>query len=125
MANHLQSLFVDSRFRTSSSQSGTEFTLVLPENIDCTSDAVVSVVAFSMPVTFWTVEPGLRDQLALLLTIDPLENYSDLVITLIPGQYDGYTFATMLEGRLNDAMGTDLPHWDVFYAPAENRHVIS
>ena len=67
MSNYLQSLFVDSRFRFTG--SGTDFTVSLPENVDCGGDCVVSVVAFSAPVTYWTVEIGLRDQLLLWFTL--------------------------------------------------------
>ena len=65
MSTYLQSLFVDSRFR--SQGTGSSFTITLPENLNTTADTVVSCVSVSFPTTFWTVEQGLRDQLALEL----------------------------------------------------------
>ena len=130
MSEYLQSLFVDSKFR--SSGAPTAFDITLPENLNTNGNTAVSCISVSFPVTFWTVEEGLRDQLALeLVYYDPEERDEDmthLVIQLIPGHYDGFAFAKMLQDRINTwlpVQPTFLPWFECLYIPSENRLGIS
>jgi len=95
-----------------------------PENIDCSGDAVVSVVAFSAPITFWTVEPGLRDQLVIWYTLPTQHVEEPLFVQLTPGQYDGFQFADMVKHQMNAAKelsGYELPDFECLYVASENR----
>ena len=78
-----------------------------------------------MPVTFWTVEPGLRDQLAFwVLREDGLDEGYGAIAQLVPGQYDGHAFAEMLGGAMNKALEFSqgfYPRFEVLYVPSENR----
>ena len=123
MSEFITSLFVDARFR--STGTGSDFVLELPENLACASNTVAHVAAVSFPVTFWTVEEGVRDRLAIQLCAPSLSIRISTFATLQPGQYDGFTFAEALKAALDEVLtGYAPPKWDVLYAPAETRLVI-
>ena len=123
MSEFITSLYVDSRFR--STGTGSDFVIELPENLACASNTVAHVAAVSFPVTFWTVEAGVRDRLAIQLSAPDQNIRISTFATLQPGQYDGFSFQTALKDALDEVLlGYALPKWDVLYVPAENRLVI-
>ena len=99
MSEFITSLFVDARFR--STGTGSDFVLELPENLACASNTVAHVAAVSFPVTFWTVEEGVRDRLAIQLSVPSQNLRISTFATLQPGQYDGFTFAEALKEALD------------------------
>ena len=67
MSEFITNNFVGSRLRQSG--TGSNFTLELPENLSTVGNTCLHVAAVSFPVTFWTVEEGARDRIALQLYI--------------------------------------------------------
>ena len=124
MSEFITNIFVDSRFRQSG--TGSDFTLELPENLSTAGNTCMHVAAVSFPVAFWTVEAGVRDRMALKLSIPSLRVALDTFVEIQQGQYDGFTFAEALQTSLNNIRitGVTLPTWEVLYVPSENRLVI-
>ena len=124
MSEFITNIFVDSRFRQSG--TGSDFTLELPENLSTAGDACMRVAAVSFPLTFWTVEAGMRDRIALQLYVPSLSVALSTFVEIQQGQYDGFTFAEALQTSLNRIRvpGKTLPTWEVLYVPSENRLVI-
>ena len=124
MSEFITNIFVDSRFRQSG--TGSDFTLELPENLSTAGNTCMHVAAVSFPVTFWTVEAGVRDRIALQLYVPSLSVALSTFVEIQQGQYDGFTFAEALQTSLNRIRvpGKTLPTWEVLYVPSENRLVI-
>ena len=126
MSEFLTSLYVDSRARSATSRSPTDFTLQLESGLNCQADTVMNVSSVSFPVTWWTIEPGVRDRVAVQLFVPDMTLRISGFATLQPGFYDGISFAEELEKKLNDIVEqyTELPKWTCIYIPAENRIVV-
>ena len=124
MSEFITNIFIDSRFR--SSGTGSDFSIELPENLSTAGNTCLHVAAVSFPVTFWTVEDGVRDRVALKLSIPSQRVSLDTFVEVQRGQYDGFNFAEALQTSLNaiEIAGVDLPTWEVLYVPSENRLVI-
>ena len=124
MSEFITNIFVDSRFRQSG--TGSDFTLELPENLSTAGNTCLHVAAVSFPVTFWTVEAGVRDRIALQLYVPSMNVALSTFVEVQQGQYDGFNFAEALQTSLNRIRvpGVTLPTWEVLYVPSENRLVI-
>jgi len=85
----------------------------------------VNVASVSFPISWWTVEPGVRDRIAVQLFVPDKAVRISAFVTLQPGFYDGISFAEELEDKLNEVVATnrDLPKWIVSYIASENRVV--
>ena len=83
MSEFITNIFVDSRFRQSG--TGSDFTLELPENLS-TANACMRVAAVSFPVTFWTMEAGVRDRIALQLFVPSLSVALSTFVEVQQGQ---------------------------------------
>ena len=121
MTDFVQSLMIDSKFRTSG--TGSNFTIELADNLQCNSTTQCAVTAVSFPASMFTVEFNVNDKLYLL------ENYQNIVncrvLQLQTGQWDGQSFSDMLETVLNGADRiAGSPNYEVFWAAAEGRMVL-
>ena len=99
MSEFITNIFVDSRFRQSG--TGSDFTLELPENLSTAGNTCLHVAAVSFPVTFWTVEYGVRDRVALKLSIPSQRVSLDTFVEVQQGHYDGFSFAAALQTSRN------------------------
>ena len=82
-------LCIDSRFRTESSQSNTDFSIELPESITLPPRSVCMVTDICIPIAWYTIEGGVNDRLypepvapAVLTTNESLALISKVPITL-------------------------------------------
>ena len=126
MSEFLTSLYVDSRARAATSRSPTDFQLQLESGLNCQADTVMNVASVSFPITWWTIEPEVRDRVAVQLFVPDMTLRISGFATLQPGFYDGISFAEQLEEQLNKLTEqyTELPKWTCLYVTAENRVVV-
>jgi hypothetical protein len=93
-------IFFDSRHRTPSSASSSDFSLELLESVEIPRESEVRLHDVSIPYSWRTVEQNLNDH--IYLSQEPAtgpETYHRL--TLPAGQYDGRALATAIGSLLN------------------------
>lgn len=98
MARFIQCIRVDSKFR--SSGSGSDFTYELPISLECNQETVAFVSAVTFPYAMKTIETGINDKLYYRTSIEGVT--TDWILEIADGNYDGPSFATYLQTRLNE-----------------------
>jgi hypothetical protein len=109
----MESLFVnalriDSRFRTPSSASSTEFQIALPQTLEFSSDTVAYVSAVSFPNSWWNVDSDISDRCFVIetRTVGGAVRKRCRAVQIQAGQYTSLTLPTSLAAALN--AGTSL-----------------
>ena len=74
-------IMIDSRFRQVDSRSTFDFLLELPETIQMDSGMSCIVTDNVLPITWYTVEPGVNDKLYLRMYESDGVTYVDHIIT--------------------------------------------
>lgn len=92
-------LYVDSRYRTPESASGSDFTIELLEPIALPTECKCRVTNLTVPFSWYSVET--LNQLVYLSEKDASNNQVYRVITIPPGQYDGPRLATAIGTGIN------------------------
>jgi hypothetical protein len=93
-------IFFDSRHRTPSSASSSDFSLELLESIEIPRESEVRLHDVSIPYSWRTVEQNLNDHIYLSQepATGPVTHHR---LTLPEGQYDGRSLATAIGSLLN------------------------
>ena len=92
--NYLNKIFIDSRFKTSESNSDSDFSIELSENIELEPNIGCIVQDITIPHTWYNIN-HLNNALHFML------NGEYYLIRLPPKTYDIYSLATALEEEMN------------------------
>ena len=95
--NYLNKIFIDSRFKTSESNSDSDFSIELSENIELEPNIGCIVQDITIPHTWYNIN-HLNNALYFMM------NGVDYLIRLPPKTYDIYSLATALEEEMNSAV---------------------
>ena len=104
MSGYINKIMVDSRFKTSSSASNTDFTIELNENImlpDRTGCVVTDIV---IPRTWYGVNASNN---RVYFRIVSQSGYQDFIITLKPQNYTLFNLATGIVNLMNQTVGSE------------------
>lgn len=101
----VKKIYVDSTFRTDDSPSASNFKFPLPFSITLPKECIFLIDDVCVPHAWYTIEQSYNDQLYIYLSYSLPSTGSPVseVLTLIPGNYSGPTFATMLQGVLDSS----------------------
>jgi hypothetical protein len=88
----------------------------LPENLECQAETIAFISGVTFPFAMRTIEEGYNDR--LYFRTYWAHQATDQWLTIPPDNYDGFTFATMLQQQLNALWGpipedTLRPTWTV------------
>jgi hypothetical protein len=99
----VKKIYVDSTFRTDDSVSASNFKFPLPFSITLPKECIFLIDDVCVPHAWYSIEQSYNDQLYIYLSYSAPATGTPVsaVLTLIPGNYSGPTFATMLEAVLN------------------------
>jgi len=112
----MKQLFIDSRDRTATSASTTDFTVEFPSTLNLEQGQRIRFDNLRIPLVVPTIRTGENDQLAVTVGVG---NYT---ISIPQGQYDGPGLASTIQGLLqNTCPGT----WTVAYDTANISMTIS
>jgi hypothetical protein len=116
MSRTYQAVRIDSKFRTRDSASGSDFVYQLPENLECQAETIAFISGVTFPFCMRTIEAGYNDRLYFRTFWDGQATDQWLIIP--PDNYDGPSFASMLQQKLNELWGpipedTLRPTWSV------------
>ena len=125
----MQKIYIDSRFRTASSKSETDFNVELPRSFNVPDGVVAHIDDIVVPVSWSTIDE--RNNIAYV-NFYILNTQLYKVFTFDAKDYDGFTFATALQQKLTAAVvgfkHNGIPVVPVFscaYEPLENILTIS
>ena len=96
----VKKVYIDSRYKTSTSVSNTDFTFELKQNLDLPDHTTCWIDDVSIPHTWYTVESF---NCNFYVRVNDGVSNTDKRIHLLSKNYTGTTLATELETRLNNA----------------------
>jgi hypothetical protein len=94
-------IMIDSRFRQVDSRSTSDFRIELPETIQMDTGMSCIVTDIVLPITWYTVEPGVNDKLYLRMYESDGVTYVDHIITIPSRSYTRAEVAVALTARFN------------------------
>jgi hypothetical protein len=101
----INKIFVDSRFKTDSSQSSSDFKIELSESVVLGESIGASIVDVNIPHTWYTIEENINDRIFVRhYSALPIQ-FSDNIITLDAKNYDIQTLLTEILFKLNENIG--------------------
>jgi hypothetical protein len=101
--SYTNKIFIDSRFKTPESQSDSDFTIELPENVELNDYTGGIVTDITLPHTWYNVSSN-NNRLFFRRVVSG--EPADFMVELIPQNYDIFELAAALEDRLNTAVGS-------------------
>ena len=100
----MQKIYIDSRFRTATSKSESDFSVELPRSFNVPDGVVAHIDDIVVPVSWRTVdERNNKCYVNFSATYAGSTSFSERNFTIAPGNYDGNTFATELQFGLTVA----------------------
>ena len=90
-------IYIDTRFKTKTSNSNSDFTIQLPKTVQLPKNTVFYIENFVCSNAFYAVETGINDKFYCRI----YNTY--YIITITPSNYNGITFASELQTKLNAA----------------------
>lgn len=90
-------IYIDTRFKTKTSNSNSDFTIQLPKTVHLPKNTVFYIENFVCSNAFYAVETGINDKFYCRI----YNTY--YIITITPSNYNGITFASELQTQLNAA----------------------
>ena len=98
----MQKIYIDSRFRTANSKSGSDFSVELPRSFNVPDGVVAHIDDIVVPVSWRTVdERNNKCYVKFYATYGPGDpTFATANFTIAPGNYDGNTFAAELQAGL-------------------------
>ena len=95
MSLPIKKIYINSNFKTSDSQSDSNFKFQLSRSIHLPKNTIFYIENFTCSHAWYSVETGLNDSLCIKV------NATDYIKPIPPGNYTGPTFATALQTVLN------------------------
>ena len=111
MSLKYKKVYIDTKYRTSDSESTSNFFIELPESMVCPSNTVFYIDDVSIPHSWTTIEPGINSKLYLYLVDDNFvpRRTGSFIIFITDGNYIGSDLAVELQTKLNNALATFEP----------------
>ena len=124
MSLDIKKIYVDSRFRTSNSNSESDFSIELPRSFNVPDGVVAHIDDIVIPACWTTVDERNPN---CYFTVFSGVNFQDFSFTIPTKNYDGLEFATVLAAKLNETVATFNPRpvLSVTYDLLQNILVIS
>jgi hypothetical protein len=101
----INKICVDSRFKTNSSRSSTDFSIELSETIMLGDSVGAIITDINIPHTWYTIEQGVNDRLYVRYYSAYPIGLEDHIILLDAKNYDVQTLLTELLLKLNTSIG--------------------
>lgn len=108
MSNPLpvKKIYIDSKFKTLDSVSNTNFKFQLPRNLTLPGNSTFYIDDVAIPHSWWSIEFNVNDRLFIeWFPLGPLGASVPMSARLFPGNYNGTTFASMLQLILINSTG--------------------
>ena len=118
----IKKVFIDTKFMTENSVSTSDFSVVLPQSIQCPENCIFYVDEISIPNAWQSIEQNVNDRLYFRYVTGGM-NF-DNILTLDDGSYDGFAFATELKTKLN-SITPGFTAFNVTYDEKENNITVS
>jgi hypothetical protein len=97
----IKKIYIDSRFRTSSSKSETDFSVELPRSFNVPDGVVAHIDDIVIPVSWSTIDERNRNCYLAFASGGALVERN---FTFDSKNYDGFTFAAALTAKLTEAI---------------------
>ena len=97
----VKKIFVDSRYRTTDSNSDSDFKIQLGRNIYLPDDSIMHIESCVIPHSWYTIEKGINDRMYLQVVQGSTKTYT--IITIPSTNYIGSSLQTVLQSSLNYA----------------------
>ena len=122
----IKKIYIDSRFRTASSKSETDFSVELPRSFNVPDGVVAHIDDIVIPVSWSTIDERNSNCYLCFASGGTLEEKN---FTFEHKNYDGYTFAAALAAKLTEAIIgftiSPTPTFTCSYDALENQLTIS
>ena len=124
MSLDIKKIYVDSRFRTSNSNSESDFSVELPGSLNVPDGVVAHIDDIVIPACWTTIDE--RNPNCYFIVFAGVDSV-DFSFTMPTKNYDGVEFATVLAAKLNEAVANFNPKHvlSVTYDLLQNILVIS
>ena len=118
-------LYIDSQFRSDSSDSSSDFDIRLPTSVELPENCCCIVDEVCIPNTFQSIIAGVNNHLYAKIT-NAVGVSTICNIPIAEGSYDGTEFATLIGAELNNCLiGLPNPGFFTYYNQKTNRLTIS
>jgi len=97
----IKKVYIDTRFKTADSKGDADFTVQLPKSFNIPDDTVCYVDDVSIPVS-WPTIGDRNNKFYFSVNFDDFTYWFD--VTLDTKNYNGQSFVTELENKMNDAV---------------------
>lgn len=97
-------IYIDSRFRTASSVSNSDFTIELNDTLDLPEQCSAYIDDIALPVTWYNCDEN-NNKLYVRKLVNGVPN-GDIIVTLTPGQYNADQFATEIQTQLRQSVSS-------------------
>ena len=95
----IKEIYVDTRFRTDSSSSSSDFKISLPETVYLPDNTKFFIDDVSIPHSWYSVEKDINDRLYMEVVGDGV--LFDIIVPIQSKNYTGSTLATAIQNELN------------------------
>jgi hypothetical protein len=95
----VRKIYIDSRFKTDSSVSDSNFSIVLPEAVNLPEKCIGVIDEIILPVMFCNVQTGVNDKLYMAIFHSAVTNY--YTITLAERNYDLIELGNVISDAIN------------------------
>jgi hypothetical protein len=117
----IKKVYIDTRYRTSDSASGSDFFIELPLSINIPDNCICYIDDIVLPVS-WTMIDSRNNYLYLGLKIGTTMN--ELRTQIPNGNYNGITFGTALQDAMNSVLTPYSTSVEVTYDNVNNKLAI-
>jgi hypothetical protein len=97
-------IYIDSRFRTNTSRSNSDFDFELNETLDMPEKCIAYIDDIALPVTWYNCD-STNNKLYIRKIINGT-NAGDVIVTLTEGQYNADQFATEIQTQLRASIAS-------------------
>jgi hypothetical protein len=104
MALPVKKIYVDSQYKTASSQSTSSFSIELPHSIYMPPNSIFMIDEVCIPNAWYTVEEGMNDKLYFFFINTFTGSTYSRIIALPNGNYNGTRLATNIKTALDNAI---------------------
>ena len=104
MALPIKNIYIDTKFKSSSSISNSDFKIDLPQTLTFPENSVFYIDDVSIPHSWYVIETNINDRLYIhtIANDNSFDSYN--VATIAPGNYNGVDLASELSVRINNVV---------------------
>lgn len=114
MSLPIKKIYIDTKFKSLSSISNSDFKIDLPQSLTFPENSVFYIDDVSIPHSWYVIEKNINDRLYIhtYAINNSFESYN--IATLAPGNYNGIDLASELTTRINNVV--NIPNFPNAYA---------